>query len=122
MVCMTFLSLCINIISQRQYFAARCLSSYVGNVFGLHSICALFSFYPQASDVGETHSLVPSTIIHLLKYGKVNFGLLQNVSNKSRLQIDFTNRDYIHEEFRNRLSQGMFVPFSSESFVCLSRT
>jgi hypothetical protein len=29
----------INIISQRQYFVARCLSSYVGNVFGLHSIC-----------------------------------------------------------------------------------
>jgi hypothetical protein len=27
----------INIISQRQYFVARCLSSYAGNVFGLHS-------------------------------------------------------------------------------------
>jgi hypothetical protein len=31
-----------NIISQRQYFAARCLSSYVTNVFGLHSICVCF--------------------------------------------------------------------------------
>jgi hypothetical protein len=28
-----------NIISQRKYFAARCLSSYVGNVFGLRSTC-----------------------------------------------------------------------------------
>jgi hypothetical protein len=27
----------INIISQRQYFVARCLSSYVNNVFGLQS-------------------------------------------------------------------------------------
>jgi hypothetical protein len=27
-----------NIISQRQYFVARCLISYVGNVFGLHSL------------------------------------------------------------------------------------
>jgi hypothetical protein len=26
----------INIISQQQYFIARCLSSCVGNVFGLH--------------------------------------------------------------------------------------
>jgi hypothetical protein len=26
----------INIISQRQYFVARCLIAYVGNVFGLH--------------------------------------------------------------------------------------
>jgi hypothetical protein len=43
-----------NIISQRQYFVARCLSSYVGNVFGLHSICVCL-----ASDVGETHSSVP---------------------------------------------------------------
>jgi hypothetical protein len=32
----------INIISQRQYFIARYLSSYVGNVFGLHSICVCF--------------------------------------------------------------------------------
>jgi hypothetical protein len=32
----------INIISPRQYFVARCLSSYIGNVFGLHSICVCF--------------------------------------------------------------------------------
>jgi hypothetical protein len=32
----------INIISQRQYFVAHCLSSYVGNVFGEHSICVCF--------------------------------------------------------------------------------
>jgi hypothetical protein len=31
-----------NIISHRQYFVARCLSSYIGNVFGLHSICVRF--------------------------------------------------------------------------------
>jgi hypothetical protein len=28
----------VNIISQRQYFVARCLSYYVENAFGLHSI------------------------------------------------------------------------------------
>jgi hypothetical protein len=32
----------INIISQRQYFVARCLVSYVGNIFGFHSICVCF--------------------------------------------------------------------------------
>jgi hypothetical protein len=32
----------INIISQRQYLVACCLISYVGNVFGLHSICVYF--------------------------------------------------------------------------------
>lgn len=32
----------VNIISQRQYFAARCLSCYVGNVFGLHCKCFYF--------------------------------------------------------------------------------
>jgi hypothetical protein len=31
-----------NIISQRQYFVARCFSSYVGNIFGLHSVCVCF--------------------------------------------------------------------------------
>jgi hypothetical protein len=51
----------INIISQWQYFVARWLSSCVDNVFGLHSMC--FSFYPQASDVGEAHSLVPGTVL-----------------------------------------------------------
>jgi hypothetical protein len=50
----------INIISQRQYLAARCLISNVGNVFGLHSIL-FFSFYPQASDVGKTHRFAPTT-------------------------------------------------------------
>jgi hypothetical protein len=30
--------------SQRQYFVARCLSSYVGNVFGTHSTCVCFPF------------------------------------------------------------------------------
>jgi hypothetical protein len=32
----------INIISQQQYFVARCLSSSVSNVFGLHRICFVF--------------------------------------------------------------------------------
>jgi hypothetical protein len=32
----------INIISQRQYYVARCLISYVVNVFGLRSICVCF--------------------------------------------------------------------------------
>jgi uncharacterized membrane protein len=31
-----------NIISQRQYFVARCLSSYVSNVFELRSMCVCF--------------------------------------------------------------------------------
>jgi hypothetical protein len=32
----------INIISQLQYFVARCLGFYVGNVFGLYSIFVCF--------------------------------------------------------------------------------
>jgi hypothetical protein len=32
----------IDIVSQRQYVVAHCLSSYVGDVFGLHSICVCF--------------------------------------------------------------------------------
>lgn len=32
----------INIISQRQCFVAHCLVSYIGNVFGLDSICGCF--------------------------------------------------------------------------------
>jgi hypothetical protein len=31
-----------NIVSSRQYFVARCHSSYVGNAFGLHSVCVCF--------------------------------------------------------------------------------
>jgi hypothetical protein len=34
----------VDIISQRQYFAARCLVSYVGNMFGLHSFIVCFFF------------------------------------------------------------------------------
>jgi hypothetical protein len=33
----------VNIISQQQYFVGHCLSSFVGNVFGLHSIWICFS-------------------------------------------------------------------------------
>jgi hypothetical protein len=33
-----------NSFSQRQCFAARCLSSCVGNVFGLHCICVCFPY------------------------------------------------------------------------------
>jgi hypothetical protein len=51
----------INIISQRQYFVAHCLSSCVGNVFGY--MC-LFLLYPEGSDVDETHSLVLGTVPH----------------------------------------------------------
>lgn len=32
----------VNVVSQRQCFLARCLSSYVVNVFGLHSTCVCF--------------------------------------------------------------------------------
>jgi hypothetical protein len=45
----------INIISQQQYFVPHWLGSHVGNVFGLHSICILFSFYQQASNISRTH-------------------------------------------------------------------
>jgi hypothetical protein len=31
-----------NIISERHYFVSRCLNSFVGNVFGLHSACVCF--------------------------------------------------------------------------------
>jgi hypothetical protein len=31
-----------NIISQWQYVLVHCLSSYVGNVFGLHNTCIAF--------------------------------------------------------------------------------
>jgi hypothetical protein len=54
----------VNIIFQRQSFAACCLSFYVGNVFHLHSICMLLvSYWPQASDVVETRSLVLATVL-----------------------------------------------------------
>jgi hypothetical protein len=33
-----------NIISQRQYFVVRCLTSYVGNVFGLHTVCVFLLY------------------------------------------------------------------------------
>jgi hypothetical protein len=36
-----------------QYFLACCISFYFGNPF---------SFFPQASDVGETHSFFPGTV------------------------------------------------------------
>jgi hypothetical protein len=44
-------------------FVGRWLSSCVGNVFGY--IVHAFSFYPQASDVGLTHSLVLGTVLAL---------------------------------------------------------
>jgi hypothetical protein len=50
-----------NIVSQRQYIVARCLSSYVGNVFGLHSVCVSF-LLPAASDVGKAHRFDPTTV------------------------------------------------------------
>jgi hypothetical protein len=40
-----------SIISQQQYFVARCLISYIGTVMPLVYIVHVFSFYPQASDV-----------------------------------------------------------------------
>jgi hypothetical protein len=52
----------------KHYFPAAVLCNslsqfYVGFVFGLHSrLMRLFSFYPQASGVGETHSLVPGAV------------------------------------------------------------
>jgi hypothetical protein len=33
----------VNIISQRQYFVARCLIFNASNVFSLHSICVCFT-------------------------------------------------------------------------------
>jgi hypothetical protein len=56
-----------NISSQRQYFVARYLMSYVGNVFGLHSIYTFF-FYQKASNVGKAHRLAPTTV-HEVQYG-----------------------------------------------------
>jgi hypothetical protein len=53
----------INIISLRQYFVARCLSSYVRNALGLRSICVCFAFCPQASDVGKTHRFTVTTVL-----------------------------------------------------------
>jgi hypothetical protein len=50
----------VNIVSQRQYFVARSLSSYVDNVWFTQYMHLLS--YMQASDVGETHSLVPTTV------------------------------------------------------------
>jgi hypothetical protein len=47
----------INIISQQHYFVACCLSSYVGNVFGLHSICVSF-LSAHKLVIGEMCSLV----------------------------------------------------------------
>jgi hypothetical protein len=44
----------MDIILQRQYFAARSLRSCVSNVFDLHSICVCFHL--QSSDAGETQS------------------------------------------------------------------
>jgi hypothetical protein len=38
-----------NVISPQRYFVAHCLISYVGNVFGLHSMCICFP---------STHKLV----------------------------------------------------------------
>jgi hypothetical protein len=34
----------------------------------------LFSFYPQASDVGETHGLVPATVQIVLPSCSLGFG------------------------------------------------
>jgi hypothetical protein len=39
----------INNISELQHFVAHCLSSYAGNVFGLHNVCVNFP---------STHKLV----------------------------------------------------------------
>jgi hypothetical protein len=51
----------------RNYFsvAVLCLSSYVSNVFCLNSMC-LCALYPQVSDTGKMHSLVPSTILSVI--------------------------------------------------------
>jgi hypothetical protein len=64
----------VHIISQRQCFVARRLSSFDGAVFGLHNMYMhLFSFYPQASDVDKTHSLVPA-IVHQSIYLDIHSG------------------------------------------------
>jgi hypothetical protein len=57
-----------DIISQRQYFVARSLISSFGNVFRM----LLFSFYPQATDVGKTHRFAPTTVI-TCDYGVLYF-------------------------------------------------
>jgi hypothetical protein len=64
-----------NIISQRQYFVVRGLISFV-NVFGLHR--KVFFFYPQASDVGKAHSLVPGTVLALLNTSAGNKALFSS--------------------------------------------
>lgn len=50
----------ISIISHPQYFVSRCLIC-VDNVLPLRSIC-VFSFYPEASDVGKPTSSVLDTV------------------------------------------------------------
>jgi hypothetical protein len=83
----------INIISQRQFFGPSCLSSCVSNVIGLHSSYKrLFPFYPQASDVDETHSLVPGIVNRIYKNRdrlrsvlQHSFKLLQNVFTCKRI-------------------------------------
>jgi hypothetical protein len=45
----------INIISQWQYFVARCLITCVDNGFGLHSMC-------MCPGMGKAYSLVPGTV------------------------------------------------------------
>jgi hypothetical protein len=50
---------CYKHISHRQCFVARCLRQ--ANIFGFRCI-SLLSSYPEASDVGETHGLVPTTV------------------------------------------------------------
>jgi hypothetical protein len=57
----------INISSQRQYFAARCLRYCICSVFGIRSCKCLVSFYPKASDAGKTCSLAYGIVRRFLK-------------------------------------------------------
>lgn len=53
----------VNIICQRHYFVAHCVSSYVCTFFRLYSICFFF-FYPQKAQIRPDYS-VP--VLRILK-------------------------------------------------------
>jgi hypothetical protein len=74
-----------NIISQRQHFAARCPSSYFDNLC-VTQYMRLLSFYPQASDVSETHCLFPATV-HMKTIDVVEDGCLLSCCSVSLTEV-----------------------------------
>jgi hypothetical protein len=53
----------------------------------LRPLCMrLFSFYPQASDVGETHCLVPTTVVRMVEVKTVQTFWLDNLKERDCLR------------------------------------